>query len=371
MKYLGITVLFLSLSGCGNPEPPQSQSESDIDSLALTVTDTIGVLFGDSLREFGSLADVEFDHFGNILVLDAMKGRITVFGPSLEFAGFIGRHGSGPGEYQYPNSFGQTADGRILVSDFSGSSLTILDQDHNFIDRLDGFPLVPPMYPVAGPDGSYYAGNMSMDMSIEGGMPTGNSFIGLYSGGTEPDFVSVSFPLMINIGDDGSVNVDNVDVVWDSDSRGNLFWAVSDDSSYAFHGMTSDGEEFLSFEKEWRRVSKTDEELEEERYTEGLSRTHEGESTVNRGEIADVYPYHNAIAGLYMDDEDRIWIELGYTLVPSFDVFSTSGELLSHVTIPSLEGVKQLRYCFKGGMLAFDYGPPDYPKIYLLSSGLD
>jgi sugar lactone lactonase YvrE len=364
-------VIFVSVvmlvCGCGNPETPQSQSESDIDSLTLAVSDTIGVLFGDSIREFGSLADVEFDHFGNILALDAMKGRITIFDPSLEFAGFIGRHGSGPGEYQYPNSFGQTTDGRILVADFSGSSLTILDQDHNYIDRLDGFPLVPPMNPEAGPDGSYYAGNMSIDLSIEGGLPTGTSFIGLYSGGMEPDLVCVSFPLSINIGDDGDVNVDNVDVVWDSDSRGNLFWAVSDDSTYTFHGMTPDGEEFLSFEKEWERVSKTDEELEEERYSEGLSRSDQGEATVNRGEIEDVYPYHNAIDGLYIDDEDRVWIELGYTTVPSFDVYSSSGEQLSSVTIPSLEGVKQLRYSFKGGMLAFDYGPPDYPKIYLLS----
>ena len=371
MRLLLVLTGLLLVFGCENVEISSNDAGADggSDDLTLSVSDTIGVLMGDSLREFGSLADVEFDSHGNILALDAMKGRISVFNSSLEFVEFIGRHGAGPGEFQYPNCFAQLTDGTIIVSDFSGATITSFDADNRFINRLAGFAIVPPMFPVAGPVGSYYAGNIFIDTSIEGDLPTGESFLGLYRGDVEPEIVLASYPLDITIGDDGDVNVDNVDVVWDSDSRGNLFYAVSDGVSYAIHGVTAQGEEILTIEKDWEPVAKTDEEMQEEFYEEGLSRSDEGESTVNRNERTNQYPYHIAIDGIYIDDEDLIWVEQGYTDVPTFEVYSTEGELQRVVTIPELAGVNQLVYCFQGGMLAFDFGPSDYPKIYILEGG--
>ena len=373
MRYFIILTAVLLTLGCGSSSSPEQvvieQTEPDI--LTLSVTDTIGVLMGDSLLEFGSLADVEFDRNGNIMALDAMKGRISIFNSSGEFVEFIGRHGAGPGEFQYPNCFAQLTDGSIVVSDFSGATITRFDSEHQFVETLAGFPIVPPMYPAPGPDGSYYAGCMRIDLSIEGDLPTGISFIGLYYGGLEPEITLLSHPLDINIGDDGAVNVDNVDVVWDTDSSGNLYWAVRDEFSYAIEGVTPEGEQIFTVEKEWEPVAKTEEEMQEEFYTEGLSRSDEGESTVNRGESSTQNPYHIAIDGIYVDGNDCIWVEQGYTDVPTFEVYSTEGEFLRFVTIPALEGVDQLNYYFKNGMLAFDYGPADYPKIYLLENSTD
>ncbi len=359
---------------CGNGGSGDTESASAPsvpDTMVISVVDTIGVLFGDSLREFGSLADVEFDRGGNILALDAMKGRISVFGPEGEFTGYIGRHGAGPGEFQYPNCFAQLSDGRLIVSDFSGSTLSIFDQDYGFIDRVEGFPLVPPMFPAPLDDGTFYAGSMTIDFSIEGELPTGNSFIGIYSGGLTPDEVIVSFPLTITIADDGDVDVQNVDVVWDSDGSGNLYWAVSDTETYAIHGVSSTGEELFTVERSWEPVPKSQEELQEAIYTEGLSRGDGGESTVNRGEQVFEDPNHLAISGLFVDDSDNIWVAQGYTAVPTFEIYSTAGELEGYAVIPELEGVTQLRYCLKNGMLAFDYGPADYPKIYVLEAAGD
>ena len=293
---------------CGNGGSGDTESASAPsvpDTMVISVVDTIGVLFGDSLREFGSLADVEFDRGGNILALDALKGRISVFGPEGEFTGYIGRHGAGPGEFQYPNCFAQLSDGRLIVSDFSGSTLSIFDQDYGFIDRVEGFPLVPPMFPAPLDDGTFYAGSMTIDFSIEGELPTGNSFIGIYSGGLTPDEVIVSFPLTITIADDGDVDVQNVDVVWDSDGSGNLYWAVSDTETYAIHGVSSTGEELFTVERSWKPVPKSQEELQEAIYTEGLSRGDGGESTVNRGEQVFEDPNHLAISGLFVDDSDN------------------------------------------------------------------
>jgi len=372
MKIAQICFFILAaFSGCGGSDSAEVNSEStsnSLDTLYLSVTDTVGVLMGDSVEEFGSLADVQFDSKGNILALDALKGRITIFDRSLEFAGFIGRHGSGPGEFQYPNCFGQLNDGRLMISDYSGSTTTFFDSLYNYQDQLAGFPLVPPMYPCPGPDGAYYAGCASIDMEIEGDLPTGNSYVGLYTDGTTPDIILVSFPLDITIDEEGDVNVDNVDVVWDSDSRGNLFWAVRDGESYGFQGLTSRGEEIFTVEKEWEPIAKTEEELQEEVFAEGLSRSDEGESTVRRAEVIQRYPYHLAIAGIYVDGEDNIWVEQGYTDMPTFEIYSPEGELLRLAVIPELAGLNQLQYCVKGGMLAYDFGPADYPKIYVLSS---
>lgn len=324
---------------------------------------------GDSLREFGNLADVEFDTNGNILALDAMKGRISIFDSSLEFAGFIGRHGAGPGEFQYPNCFAQLTDGRIVVADYSGSTVTTFGPDYSFLDQLAGFFLVPPGFPVAGPGGSYYADNMVVDMSNEEELPTGDSFIGLYNGQLEPEIILCSFSLEVTINEDGHVNFHNLDLVWDSDSRGNLYYAMTERGDYAIHGVTSEGEEILAIEKDWEPVLKTDEEMQEQFYEENILRGLEGgESALNNGECVQQDPYHVAIDGIYIDDSDLIWVELGYTDVPTFEVYSTEGELQGVVTIPELAGINQLVYCFKGGMLAFDFGPVDYPKIYILEN---
>ncbi len=370
MRYLIIFTVLLLTFACDNSTPSaDAQPEESIpDTLTLSVSDTIGVLMGDSLQEFGSLADVEFDEEGNILALDAMKGRISIFTPSGEFVEFIGRHGAGPGEFQYPNCFAQLTDGSIVVADFSGATISQFNAQNEFVDRLAGFAMVPPMFPAAGPGGSYFAGNMAIDMSVEGGLPTGSSFIGLYRGGLEPETILLSHPLDISIDADGDVNVDNVDVKWDSDSRGNLFYAVSDGLTYSLNGVTAEGGHIFTIEKDWQPVAKTEEEMLEESYQEGLSRSDGGESTVNRGERVNQNPYHIAIDGIYIDDNDRIWVKQGYTDIPTFEVYSTEGEFLQHVTIPSLAGIDQLSFSFKNGMLAFDVGPTDYPKIYILEN---
>ena len=360
--------LFLVLVACGSNEniPEAEETESAVDTLSFSLVDTIGVLVGDTLREFGSIADIDISHDGNIMVLDAMKGKITVFSPLDEFIEIIGRHGSAPGEFQYPTGFAELTDGTIIVADFAGASLRFFDENHTFSHSLDGFYPIPPLFPSPGPDGTYYAGSMTFRANEDSPIPEGESFLGLYGTETEPEIVLFSHPLEITIGADGDVNVDNTMAYWDTDSEGNIYWAVSDDSTYVVIGMNPLGETILEISKEWERVEKTEEELEQEIYSEGLSRTDEGESTVNRNQITDPYPYHLAISGLYLDTEDRIWVQQGYTSTPTFEVYSTNGELLHIVTIPALEGVKQLGFCFKGGSLAFDIAPEDYPKIYLL-----
>ena len=52
--------------------------------------------------------------------------------------------------------------------------------------------------------------------------------------------------------------------------------------------------------------------------------------------------------------------------MPDCRLYNDAGVLLRAVTIPELEGIRGLQFCFLNGMLAYDYAPVDYPKIYLL-----
>lgn len=82
-----------------------------------------------------------------ILVTDQMSDRVVAFSLEGAFAGAVGRHGEGPGEFQNPRSLVEASDGTILVSDVSprltrlGTSLELLDvftvPEWPWVGRLD------------------------------------------------------------------------------------------------------------------------------------------------------------------------------------------------------------------------------------------
>jgi len=363
------------LIACGEPGSiDPSTADSCTDTLTLSVSDTLGIMFGDSIYVFGTIAQAGFDRDGNIIVLDGLKAQMSIFSPSGELLRTVGRKGSGPGEFQYPYSYALLNDGSLIIGDWAGAATVFFDSTFEFSDQLLGYSPVSPQFPVAGPGDSYIAWALKLGSNVE--EYEGISFIGLYTEGLDPDLIYESWPLIIieyMVDDELNRDVDAYQVFFDSDSQGILFAAVSDDSTYRIDGYNLDGTSFLVYEQEWERIEKTEKELEEDVYIESLSRRgDDGSSSVNRTEIQDIYPWHNAIGALEIDDENYIWIGLAYTSTPTFNIYDSSGELFKVVTIPELEGVRGLRYSFRNGMLAYDYAPLDYPKVYLLElSGLD
>ena len=369
MKAMSLMCGLLALLACNDESTPQmTEGGETLDTLVLCVHDTIGVLVGDTLMEFGNITDVHFSGEGNIMLLDAMKSRISTFSAQGDCIETIGRNGSGPGEFQYPTSFTELSDGRLLVSDYSGGTVSFFDRNHEFCSIVNGFFPLPPLHPTPGIDGTYYARCLDYRQGEIGELPCGECFLGCFSDSSEPDFILVSHPLIISITEEGNARAQFPEMFWDSDNSGNIFCAACNDSTYAVIGMNSSGEEILHIEKNWERVEKTPEELEQSIYSEVLAKGYDGDATVHRNDSVDPHPYHNAINGLYVDEQNRIWVEQGYTAIPTFEVYSPEGGLEYFVTIPALEGVGQLRYCFKNGFLAYDVAPEDYPKVYLLGS---
>jgi len=368
-----ISCILFALEGCGE-QPVQEadaemiQEEMSIDTVALSVTDTIGVFYGDTTLEFGSLNRVKIDENGNIFALDGRKSTLKVFSLSGELLRTVGRFGSGPGEFQYPTGFVLLRDGGLLVSDFGGNALVFFDSTFAFDYQIPGFFPVAPVEPVTGPGNTFIAGTLELNQDEDG--YSGTSFLARYTGeGMDPELIYRNYPLIITFGisnGEQNVNVDNVDCVWDSDLDGAVYLAVRSDSTYCVERFDENANSTVIVEREWERIPKTEEELAEGVLSEGLSRHDDGSTTVRREETEDIDPYHLAIETISTDGDGNVWVGQGYTSIPTFEVYDKTGVLLKIVTIPELEGVRGLRFCFLNGMLAYDYAPIDYPKIYLL-----
>lgn len=81
---------------------------------------TIGKLgeVGDNDEEvFGWVADAKFDAVGNVVVLDRLAQRVTVFDPDGRFLTKFGRSGEGPGEFGDAVALAILSSGRIAVAD--------------------------------------------------------------------------------------------------------------------------------------------------------------------------------------------------------------------------------------------------------------
>ncbi len=82
MKIVVLSVAVLLLWGCGGEGPGESAEPlSPPDTLVITVTDTVGVLMGDTLLEFGNITDAGLTPWNELYILDGLKGRLGVFTP--------------------------------------------------------------------------------------------------------------------------------------------------------------------------------------------------------------------------------------------------------------------------------------------------
>ena len=77
----------------------------------------IGVVDGDPMRQFGSIAGLAVDDSGRIYVLDALAHEIRVFDADGRFASAFGQRGSGPGELNSPSAVLIGRGDTILVPD--------------------------------------------------------------------------------------------------------------------------------------------------------------------------------------------------------------------------------------------------------------
>jgi hypothetical protein len=353
-----------------NADAPSAEGSDPPDTIEVVVTDTLGVLMGDSSEVFGTITQASYGIDGNIYVLDGQLARLGAYTPDLRLVRYVGRSGSGPGEFQYPQSFAFLRDGRLAVCDWGAGSVVFFDVSFNYIDHLTGYYPDSPRYVVPGPGNTYIAMNMSLEQDEDG--IRGSSFIARFSEGIDHQHVYDSWPLMITAygdTDDPDLSIGRVDHDFDTDALGILYLAERDDSTYMVESFFPDGTVDTLVLKDWQRVEKTREQLEQQLYEE-TRQEGQGGGQMDRRTIRDIFPYHNAISSVDVDVSGNVWVGQGYTDTPTFEVYSPSGDLQYVAVIPELTGTRGVEYCFRNGYLAYDRQPEDYPKVYLLQVDL-
>jgi sugar lactone lactonase YvrE len=113
-------------------------------------------------------SDIAVDDEGNVYVLDSGNHRIQKFDLEGNFLASFGRHGQGPGEFQYPQSIDIDSEGNIYVADSGNQKIHILKPDGTFDKDIKITDDAPGMIRVR--DGRIYQAKGASLFSLQMGM---------------------------------------------------------------------------------------------------------------------------------------------------------------------------------------------------------
>lgn len=368
--YLSVLISAISLSGCGEDPadgPEEVPEAPSIDTLSITVTDTIGVEMGDSSFVFALLVEACYGPDGSIFALDAQKCCISAYSPEGEHLFHFGRHGAGPGEFQFPTSMTPIPDGRLVVADMLNRGVSFFDENGEYMGMLTDFAFGPPSDLTPGPENSLFGQYVIMDMN-EGEMELSLA-VGRWDDLQDPDptVTYVSYPMDMNVSGDEDEIPRSAELDFAVDQAGNIFIAEVSDTLMKICGYSPDCDTIFHLSEERERVLKSQEEIDAGAL--GISVTMgDGGAYASTFRNEDVYQWRNITRSIGVDGLNRIWVEMGDADNPYFRVYDQSGELIA-VAFPDVDFGMVGAPAFSitpWGMLAYDRDPLDYPKIYLL-----
>ncbi len=359
---LVLSVVFVSCNDYTEPVLP-------VIDYRLMIVDSIGVEDGDSNCIIGLPVKVSFTPDGNVAVLDRMKHGIYIYSIQGEFITKIGREGEGPGEFIRPSGFSFYPDGELLVSDLN--SITFFDSSLTYIDRISPDPGVGVI--TALNDRSFFGSSRQLETDEDE-----LSFVysyGRWNGEIEQlvEFYTTSVSASTIVPpEDGKIH--------ESDSRiyscvsaatGRGFFAESSREEFSIVGFESDGTQFLHIQdNDFQRVRKSKAEIQfEADKMNSIWSTVFGSTTSSNFEYVP-NPYKPAISGMFVDHEERLWVQLGYYSRMVFRVYDMNGIILFHAMLdfPGEEiNFNSWKVTGDGyGFLGFDRRPVDAVRVYIM-----
>ncbi len=360
--------LVLSTAGCIQVKHVPDEDDPAVSDTVyeLLVTDTIGVLAGDSSLVFGDIADASFTASGDIVILDRMNGKVSQFSAEGEYLTSAGGFGEAPWEFSLAAGMAPMFDGSLMVFDYIGRKIVHFDGSLGFISSATGYELSSRGMLSPLPDGTFIGKGTELRQGGEQELQGENQIRRFSMDSTGYLTQYLASPMFITILDDG-IDLKPADIACTSSIDGTVYCSVRSDSLYEITGWTTGGVETVSISEPWERVPKTPEEINDQGRVPAIQTDAEGNRTRILLDV-EVNPFHNAVADLTTDDQGRLWVRLGSFSVPTFRVYDGQGEFLFTVTCPELERTgRQIRFQTRhGGIVAWDTSPEDYPKVYVL-----
>jgi len=323
-------VFFCLLLGPACSEQPSAEGiDSDdgtfpVDTLILT--DSIGVLMGDSNYVFGEIRDAVCLPDG-IGLVDGIYCRVSIFGSDGRFLYSGGGRGEGPGEFLSPVRYCRLATGDSFVFDIVNRTVTILDDS---LDYVCSYSLQwgMPVHVVAAEDSTVVAKQLVVEF-MEDRLMAGYriSAMNAYTG---EDVVVYREHLEV-------MGADRVDLrpyycFFTADRRGNVYLADYDSESYGIDVLSSSGEFTRRIEMETEPRPEFDIEVHQLVYlpvTMPLTTT--SGTSILEITAPELHPY---VTFMEIDRDDNIWVRrMGLPDSEYWDVISPEGELLRKVVL--------------------------------------
>lgn len=367
---LAILAMGVTLScGGGSDETSEISGEdsgSGLPHMDLTVRNTIGVELGDSNYVFGQIQDAVPTENGGVAVLDATTFSIRLFSNTGDFISTMGRQGSGPGEFQMPRGLAILENGSIIVSDLAGGALEIFDDSLNWKDEISGFFPRPPDKVISAGDSSFTGLLRAFDRE-EGTM--GFSIVRIESS-PEPaviyhdEMYSFNSSMVGPLGDERRPH-------FSSDDSGRVFISQPASDLIDVTGYTVNGDIFLKISQDIDPMEKTVEQLayEEAEFEEFSTRMGSRGGRMSGVELRfDPEPYRNAVTGLGIDSESRLWVRLGAYEYPFWNVYDMEGNLLMTASL-QLDDPDMDYFIVRiedEGVVAWVEDPTTWPRIFMV-----
>jgi len=350
------------LSACGG-NGDTNDGAVPVTEDTLTVTDTVGVLMGDSCYMFGSIVSAEALPGGGAVLMDRRTGLISTFDGNGEFISSFGGLGEAPGEFNLPGSMTLLGDGRIAAMDWRDMEVCFFDLTGEYLGCRGNMGSEMPLSMSAAGDScfiTYSCPSRQMEDTWQMGYE-----LSVWEG-TSDEPRSIPFRHLFQFGEE------------EFDFRpGYIAMAGGSDERLYIHRMNSDQYVIEILDLDGNPVDSI-----------------VGESSEADWEDMDRYPYMPvAIFAVQIDDEmqqlqgdlteappqverlgvdstGNIWARRGNDPGFEWDVFSSDGVLLKRVTMTALPDTSMVVVNVnRFGAVAYDLGPEDYPKVYLLSFG--
>lgn len=378
------TLIVLLTISCSSNDTQSSDSFTDNTSLesrdqfginsetiiSLTAYDSIGVELGDANYVFGAISEAKTGPNGNIYVLDRMKCTIFKYSPEGEFIQRIGREGNAPGELLQSYFFAVMDDRSISLHDAENGWIRF-DSTGECVNS--GIMIIPRPFPLQfmALDSVNILG-MINELGRDDNALLTTQRICLWNANSPEPIIAEYFSkeYSIEIGENYQLNmrdlveIDYFPILF---TAGNDFVCIAPEPRtepvlYLYHKDSSVVDTLVL---PYPEVVRTEAELSaRKQYVEELFY-----ATTNRNQTVEWEPFGNKpmILSLGVDSLNRIWVQRGFEVEPTFDLYDASG---THLATAVLSGRNDtfhwIFHISRHGILAIPEDPESFYSVYLI-----